>query len=306
MGWWFKTKTESAALLNEEEINQLISQAPERESHRGRALSKHGRSGNLPTSVKGAGTDFAELRPYHKGDDPRRIDWRSTARSQSSLVRTYHTEFDQIFCVMIDRRASMRFATQGHLKVTQAVRIALWLLGRETRAGRVVAAFVLDSEQHWIPAQMGVGAVQRIAEQIIAPCPPINSSIEETHWNHIVARLQQHLPRSSELILLSDFAGLKPSDKSMLSALGQHCATTAIKINDTSELQLPKTDNLQLCWQENSRHVSASNSHELLQLNKQLQSWHTFVCNQLRQSAIRVFDLSTNERNLIELGRQIL
>ncbi len=41
---------------------------------------------------RGAGPDFLELREMHAGDDPRRIDWRSTARLGRLVVREHEAE----------------------------------------------------------------------------------------------------------------------------------------------------------------------------------------------------------------------
>ncbi|MEO6778821.1 MAG: DUF58 domain-containing protein, partial [Gemmatimonadaceae bacterium] len=41
---------------------------------------------------RGAGTSFANLREYVRGDDPRRIDWKATARRQRLISREFTVE----------------------------------------------------------------------------------------------------------------------------------------------------------------------------------------------------------------------
>ena len=43
----------------------------------------------------GVGTEFAELREYGVGDDPRFIDWKATARLSQPLVRVLEPEREQ-------------------------------------------------------------------------------------------------------------------------------------------------------------------------------------------------------------------
>ena len=44
------------------------------------------------TRQHGAGTEFESLSEYRQGDDPRRIDWRTTARHGRPIVRRYQIE----------------------------------------------------------------------------------------------------------------------------------------------------------------------------------------------------------------------
>ena len=44
------------------------------------------------TRQHGAGTEFESLTEYREGDDPRRIDWRATARIQRPVVRRFQIE----------------------------------------------------------------------------------------------------------------------------------------------------------------------------------------------------------------------
>lgn len=160
-----------APLLTEQEIAELLA-APPGVSGPARRPSRTGRPGERISPRQGSGTDFAEPRAYQPGDDPRRLDWRATARSGTPLVRTYHAEFSRPLCLVIDRRASMRFGTRTRLKITQAVRVALWLAGRESRTGGELAAVLLDAPCQWLPPARGGRALMRLVDNAVAPCPP--------------------------------------------------------------------------------------------------------------------------------------
>ncbi|HET20504.1 MAG TPA: DUF58 domain-containing protein, partial [Chromatiales bacterium] len=50
-------------------------------------LSERLQRGEQASPFRGPGLDFEDLRPYQPGDDPRRIDWRVTARLRRPFVR---------------------------------------------------------------------------------------------------------------------------------------------------------------------------------------------------------------------------
>src|SRR5690606_10985864 len=51
--------------------------------------------GSTSLQVRGRGTEFDSLREYVRGDDVRSIDWRATARSTSTMLRTWRPERDR-------------------------------------------------------------------------------------------------------------------------------------------------------------------------------------------------------------------
>jgi uncharacterized protein (DUF58 family) len=53
-------------------------------------------------SRKGAGTDFAGVRPYLFSDDYHRIDWKATARTSKLMTREYRPETDPPIILIVD------------------------------------------------------------------------------------------------------------------------------------------------------------------------------------------------------------
>ncbi|HUT79285.1 MAG TPA: DUF58 domain-containing protein [Polyangia bacterium] len=58
--------------------------------------------GRRSAGRRGAGQDFLELREMHAGDDPRRIDWRGTARLGRLLVREHEAEARGFVEIVLD------------------------------------------------------------------------------------------------------------------------------------------------------------------------------------------------------------
>jgi uncharacterized protein (DUF58 family) len=60
----------------------------------------------------GMGTEFAELREYSRGDDPRLIDWKATARRDRPLLRVLEPEQEQTLIILLDRGRLMTAQVQ--------------------------------------------------------------------------------------------------------------------------------------------------------------------------------------------------
>ncbi len=66
-------------------------------------------SGKHRSTHKGGCTDFAEFRPYSKGDDIRLLDWRHYARTDRYYVKRYDDETNLQALLVVDASGSMGF-----------------------------------------------------------------------------------------------------------------------------------------------------------------------------------------------------
>jgi uncharacterized protein (DUF58 family) len=63
--------------------------------------------GSLLGQQAAGGQDFLDHRAFVAGDDPRRIDWRASARRQEPVVRRYRDQHASDWLIALDRSASM-------------------------------------------------------------------------------------------------------------------------------------------------------------------------------------------------------
>ena len=282
-----------APLLSEQEIAELLA-IPRGKAAAVRRAPLAGRPGERLSPRHGSGTDFAEPRVYQPGDDPRRLDWRATARSGTALVRTYHTELSRPLCLVIDRRASMRFGTRARLKVTQAVRVALMLAGREVRTGGELAAVLLDAPCQWLPAARRARSLKRLVDAAVAPCPPREPDTGEPGWDKILATLRGRLAQGSELVLISDFSGLQEQDEAALRSVGRYFDCRAIRIADPVERgEIPPVVQ-RWYWDGATEQVDGADPATTDALSARLRSWDAFLDDAFRHAGIRLETLSVD------------
>ena len=80
-------------------------------------------SGDYLSVFKGRGMEFADVREYTPGDDPRDIDRNVSARHGKPFVRRYVEERELPVVVAVDLSASQNFGTAERLKRDAAVEV---------------------------------------------------------------------------------------------------------------------------------------------------------------------------------------
>lgn len=233
-----------APLLSDEElaeIGALAAGLPEPVR-----LSERLQRGEQASPFRGPGLDFEDLRPYQPGDDPRRIDWRVTARLRRPFVRVYGETRQAVTWVIVDRGPSMRFGTRARLKAAQAARLAALVLGGAGRAHDALALTLLDGDAHvGQPPRSGRAPLHAALEALRAPCPPAGDT-NPSQWTGVLAELELTLPQGARLWLVSDFLGLTAQDEALLERLAARSELTLCHVEDDSERELPRLGRVHL------------------------------------------------------------
>lgn len=90
------------------------------------------RPGDRRARATGQGLEFADHRPYHDGDDLRRVDWGAYERLESLLVRLSHEDRGQRVLLAVDVTGSMGLDRKGDHAASLAAGLALaGLLSRD-------------------------------------------------------------------------------------------------------------------------------------------------------------------------------
>ena len=165
----------------------------------------------------GIGTEFAELREYGIGDDPRLIDWKATARRSHPLVRVLEPEKEQTLIVLLDRGRLMTARVQGLKRFDWGVNAALSLALAGLNRGDRVGVGVFDREiTTWIPPERGQHQHSKLIERL-APIQPV---LLEPDYVGAVTKLVSQQTRRALVVLITDLVDVTASTE-MLSALAR-------------------------------------------------------------------------------------
>ena len=125
--------------------------------------------GELVSNKRGSGSEFADLRPYQHGDDPRSINWRVSSRARSLWVNERHPERNGDVVLLVD--AQMESGTNTDFVVDRSVRMAAALLRAHARHRHRLGLVTLDGSCRWIYPGMGESHRRRTLEQLMSVAP---------------------------------------------------------------------------------------------------------------------------------------
>jgi uncharacterized protein (DUF58 family) len=232
----------NAPLLSQAELAELLRAAqtlPPVWPHAG--VVQHPQSGEFRSNTLGAGLDFEEARPYQPGDDVRRMDWRTTARTGKAFLKTFREEHQPQLHLVLDRGASMRFGTRSQLKVTQAARIAAMLAFISARNHLAIGATLWQPDGVTLPSRAGEAGVLQLVQAAIAPCPPLPAAAapQAQTLAQVLRALNAQLPQGSRVVFIGDLHQFSAADFPELARLAALHEVSAYQVLDPTEGELP-------------------------------------------------------------------
>ena len=125
--------------------------------------------GELVSVGRGPGTEFAEIRPYRHGDDPRWINWRVSSRAQQRWVNDRHPERNGDVLLLVD--SGIDVGTGLEIVVDRTIRLAAALINAHSRRQHRLGLITTDGRSRWILPGMGEGHRRHLLEQLISVTP---------------------------------------------------------------------------------------------------------------------------------------
>jgi uncharacterized protein (DUF58 family) len=122
--------------------------------------------GDLVSKLRGNGSEFAELRPFHLGDDPKALNWRVSSRSGSLWVNERHPERNGDVVLVVD--AQTQPGTGTDILVDRAVRLAGSLLREYGRRRYRLGLVTVDGIVRWMEPGSGEAHRRRVLEQLLS------------------------------------------------------------------------------------------------------------------------------------------
>ncbi|MGH8913912.1 MAG: DUF58 domain-containing protein [Acidimicrobiia bacterium] len=152
-------------------------------------------AGDLVSSRAGSGSEFADLRLFRHGDDPRAVNWRVSSRFQSLWVNERHPERNGDVVLLVD--AQVEAGTELQLLVDRSVRLAASLIRAYARRHHRIGIVTLDGLCRWIYPGMGELHRRRLLEQLMSVVP------DEVIWQAAERAVIRAARRPSMVIALT-------------------------------------------------------------------------------------------------------
>ena len=188
---------------------------------------------------KGSSTEFAEHRPYSPGDEIRRIDWRTFARTDRHYLKEYDDETNVRAILVVDKSKSTAFPEDGLTKFRYAVctAAALGYLVLRQRDG-VGLAMVSDRVERFLPPKATAQHLSGIFKTLEEESPSGTTGIGRA-LTQIAARTTSR----SLVILISDFLDEPHEILKGLSELRHRgCEVLVLHTIDPTEETFPFTN----------------------------------------------------------------
>jgi uncharacterized protein (DUF58 family) len=157
-------------------------------------------SGKHRSTHKGGCSDFAEFRPYARGDDIRQLDWRHYARSDRYYVKQYDDETNLQALLVVDASGSMGFGmstvTKWRYAQMTAACMAQLLVRQRDGAGLAMEG---SGQLEYLRPSSQAGHLARVMEILADAQPAGGSTLPD-----ILARLAGRMKRRGMVMIVSD------------------------------------------------------------------------------------------------------
>jgi uncharacterized protein (DUF58 family) len=158
----------------------------------------------------GTGTEFESLYPFRFGDDPRRIDWRATARHQTLVVRRFQVERHRDVMIIIDSGRLMGADVGRGSKLDCAVDAALNLARVVLHSGDRCGIAAYDQRvRGFLPPIAGRSALRALTECVF----DLETQWQESDFTPMLAELRARQGKRTLLIVISDVADAETSQR---------------------------------------------------------------------------------------------
>jgi len=200
-------------------------------------------AGDFRSTLLGAGSELALVRPYTPGDDVRRIDWNVTARTGEPHVRVDLAERVLVTWLVLDVSPSMHFGTADRRKADVAEGVAIAIGHLATRRGNRlgVVTFGGDDSRNLPPRQGRAGLIGLLT---VLRADQAETGGGGTSVGAAVTQAGALARQRSLVVVVSDFRGPRDWRRRLLEVAGRH-DVVAVEIRDRREQELA---NVGLLW----------------------------------------------------------
>ena len=150
---------------------------------------------------KSAEGEFSQIRNYVVWDDPRKINWRQTAKLQEIMTNEYEPEHGKHITILIDCGRMMGAALKKGNLLDKVLEAALTVTAAALKNGDYVAVLAFSKEvKVFVPPDKGMDHMQRILKAIYH----LEVDASESNYPAVLHYLQTVQKKRSLILLFSD------------------------------------------------------------------------------------------------------
>jgi uncharacterized protein (DUF58 family) len=166
---------------------------------------------------RGEGRSFAGLREYVPGDDPRNIDWKSTARHERMMLREFTIERSQTVIALVDCGRAMTQMAGEFARIEHVLSAALLLTDVAAVSGDQVGVLAFDDTvRAFVPPQRGRAALGAVRDALSG----VNASMSEPDYATAFRMLALRQRRRALVVFFTDVMDARAS-RSLNAFLGR-------------------------------------------------------------------------------------
>ena len=171
--------------------------------------------GTFPSRSMGIGTEFYSMRKYVPGDDPKRINWKVSARQNELIVN--ETEAERITDVMVVLDTDVTIFEEAEDELFErGIRAAASMASLLLRQGNRVGLILQGGERGSLPVGFGKRHERRIL-YLLAEAKPGRPTVSTSYVMNLLAR--RMLPSRSQIVIISPL--LEPEIREGVNQLAQ-------------------------------------------------------------------------------------
>jgi len=157
---------------------------------------------------RGEGMEFESLREYVPGDDPRRVDWKATARRGRLVTRLHQHERNHTVLIAVDASRLMGGRSRGRTKLDHAVDAALALAYAALASGDRAGMAVFDAR---VRAELAPRSHRSGLGDFVELLRPVQPRLVEADYRALARALTTRQQRRALVVVLTDFVEADPA-----------------------------------------------------------------------------------------------
>lgn len=177
-----------------------------------RAMGARQNAGDKQVRFLGITTSFDQIKPYVWGDDPRRVNWKATAKCNRLMVNSYTDERAQSIYCLLDKGRTMQFPFREMTMLDYAINAVLALSDVILKKGDRVGLYTFSNTSDvFIKSDNRGGQLRQINETLYKQ----QTYFLESDFEQMYVAVNRSVQTRSLLILFTNFESMAALERQL-------------------------------------------------------------------------------------------